>query len=293
MSIKDQLLAESRELNTAVELDSVFESVELSEDVKTKFSAVFESAVKARALTLAETHIQAISERADELVEARVEEEVTEINESVNNYFEHLVESWKEENKVALENGMKADLFESLMASMKAIFVEHNVEIPSESVDVVAELEAEIQESNVELNKLVKTNQSLKEELNARKMESAVKAATADLTESQKEKVATLAEGMKFDDKFQGKLEAIVEMVAAKKSPAEEDKSPAATDKRVEVQTDKAVKKVDQPGESGDKLKRVDESLDGLNGEKPEVIAEAKKPANAMMDQYLRATLGK
>ena len=286
MSLKDQLIAESRNIETAVELDSVFESVELNEDTKTKFSAVFESAVKARALTLAESHIEAISARADELVESRVEEEVSELNESVNTYFDHLVESWKEDNKVALENGMKIDLFESLLGSMKAVFVEHNIEVPAESVNVVAEMEAELAESVVEMNKLVKGNSVLKEELNTLKMTDAVKSATVDLTESQKEKVSTLIEGTKFDDKFQGKLTAIVEMVSASRLSEKDDKDGEDDKGDKEKKDDKGEKskKAEKPD-----AKKIDESLEGLNGEKPDAkpVVESKVPS--FMDQYAAA----
>lgn len=286
MSLKDQLLAESKNIDTAVELDSVFESVELNEDTKTKFSAVFESAVKARALTLAESHIEAISARADELVEARVEEEVSELNESVNTYFDHLVESWKEDNKVALENGMKVDLFESLMASMKAVFAEHNIEVPAESVNVVSELETELEESTAELNKMVRSNRALSEELDALKMKDIVKEATADLTESQKEKVATLVEGTKFDDKFQAKLNAIVEMVSATKTPAESAKSPEDTAAQEKSQTKAATDKTGKDV-AGNKSGKMNEDLDGLNGD-PAPIVESKK-ADPIMAQYVRA----
>lgn len=289
MSLKDQLLSESKNLDTPVELDSVFDNIELNEDTKTKFSAVFESAVKARALTLAESHIEAIAARSEELVEARVEEEVAEINESVNTYFDHLVESWKEENKVALESGMKVDIFESLMGSLKAVFVEHNIEVPTESVNVVTEMEAELAESAEELNKVVKSNKQLREENNALKMADSVKTATANLTESQKEKVATLVEGLKFDDKFQAKLDAIVEMVESK-SPAEEASSPDAPAAQEKAQTKAATEKVGKDV-AGNKTGKIDESLDGLNGD-PVVeaapIVEAKK-LPSYMEQYARA----
>lgn len=44
--LKEQLLAEAQNLDTPVELDSIFESVELSDDVKATFTTVFEQAVK-------------------------------------------------------------------------------------------------------------------------------------------------------------------------------------------------------------------------------------------------------
>ncbi|UQJ95005.1 prohead core pprotein [Klebsiella phage CPRSA] len=53
--LKEQLLAEAQNLDTPVELDSIFESVELSDDVKATFTTVFEQAVKAGAAKLAES----------------------------------------------------------------------------------------------------------------------------------------------------------------------------------------------------------------------------------------------
>lgn len=285
MSLKDQLLEESKTIDTSIELDSVFESVDLNEDLKTQFSAVFESAVKARAITLAESHINAIAERSDELVASKVEEGLQEINESVNTYFDHLVEEWKEDNKIALENGMKVDLFESMMASLKAVFVEHNVEIPTESVNVVSEMELELAESATELNKLVREKRELTNEINSLKMSESVKTATANLTESQKEKVATLVEGYKFDDKFQAKLDAIVEFVS--KSPAEKAKSPEDTAKQEEEQTKKATKQTDA-NSAGNKTGKIDENLDALNGEKQ--LDESKKnEVPDYMQQYISA----
>ena len=70
--LKEQLLAEAQNLDTPVELDSIFESVELSDEVKANFTTVFEQAVKANAVKLAESHINQIAERSDELVEAQV-----------------------------------------------------------------------------------------------------------------------------------------------------------------------------------------------------------------------------
>ncbi|MBQ0740522.1 hypothetical protein J9332_40220, partial [Aquimarina celericrescens] len=61
--LKEQLLAEAQNLDTPVELDSIFESVELSDDVKATFTTVFEQAGKAGAARLAESHITQIPGR--------------------------------------------------------------------------------------------------------------------------------------------------------------------------------------------------------------------------------------
>ncbi|ADM79861.1 prohead core scaffold protein [Aeromonas phage phiAS5] len=215
--LKDQLLAEAKNITLGVELDGIFESVELAPEVKTKFSAVFESVVKQHAANLAESHIAQIAEEADRLVEEKSTEKVAQLSEQVNKYFEHLVETWMEENKLAVDNGIKVQMFESLLGSMKAVFVEHNVSVPEESVNVVAEMEEELREARTELNVALDKVSELKESMIAEKRERIVAEATKDLTEIQKEKVISLSEGIAFGDTFSDKLTAIVEMVSAVK----------------------------------------------------------------------------
>lgn len=218
--LKEQLLAEAQELDSAVELDSIFESVQLSDEVKATFATVFEQAVKNGAVKLAESHITQISERADALVEAQVEERAAAIEgklyEDANKYFEHIAEEWLTQNKEAVTRDIKADLFESLVMGMKELFVEHNVVIPEAQVDIVAELEEELDENVAEVKRLFEVNQGLTGTISGMKREQAIAEATKDLTETQVEKVNSLIEGLQYSDKFEAKLGAIVEMVATK-----------------------------------------------------------------------------
>ncbi|UYD60180.1 capsid assembly scaffolding protein [Aeromonas phage avDM12-TAAL] len=217
MSIKDQLLSEAKNITLGVELDSIFESVELAPEVKAKFSTVFESVVKEHAVKLAESHVEQIAEEADRLVEEKSAEKVEQLSEQVNKYFDHLVENWMEENKIAVDNGIKVQMFESLLGSMKAVFVEHNVVVPEESVDVVAEMEEELREARQELNGALDKVSELKESIVSIKRDQIVAEATKDLTEIQKGKVMSLSEGIPFGETFSDKLTAIVEMVSAVK----------------------------------------------------------------------------
>ncbi|QDH49198.1 prohead core protein [Pantoea phage Phynn] len=234
--LKEQLLAEAQELDSAVELDSILESVQLSDEVKSNFTTVFEQAVKAGAVKLAESHINQISERADELVEAQVEQRSTEIEnrlyEDANKYFDHIAEEWLKENKEAVTRDIKADLFESMIMGMKELFVEHNVIVPEDQVDVVEELEDELAENQAEVSRLFESNQALTGTINSMKRESAIAEATKNLSETQIEKVTSLIEGLQYSDKFESKLGAIVEMVAIKPevTPVQEQKVPTKDD---------------------------------------------------------------
>lgn len=219
--LKEQLLNEAKEITAFVELDAIFESVELDEDVKQTFSTVFETAVKKHALELAESHILSIAEKADKKVEEEVKEKTKKIEESLaltaDKFFEHTADEWLTENKVQVHKGIKADLFESMFQGLKQLVVEHNVVLPEESVDVVAEMEEELEEAKAETSKMFESMTESKAELNALKRTMAVNEATAELTESQQEKVLNLIEGLDYSDTFETKLTAIVEMAKVSK----------------------------------------------------------------------------
>lgn len=216
MTIKQKLMEAAKTIDTAVELDSIFESVELSADMKAKFQTVFESAVKSQAIKLAESHIEDMANKSEELVESKVKEEIGELTETLNTYLDHVAKHWLSENQVAVDNGIKVGMFESLMVGMKELFVEHNVVVPEEAVNVVEELEAEIAEAREELNLALNDKKAIEESMNLLKRDSVVEKAISDLTESQKEKVASLIEGIEYNELFEDKLSAIVEMTATK-----------------------------------------------------------------------------
>lgn len=215
--LKDILLNEAKNIEASVALDSIFESVELSPEVKAKFETVFEATVKKHAVDLAESHIANIAEKAEKEVEKNKEEAEDKaekkLTENASRFFNHIAQEWMNENKLAIDRGIKAELFESIMGGMKELFVEHNVVIPEESVDVVAEMEEELAEANAEIAKLFEGVSTREATINSMLREKAVNESTAGLTDIQKEKVSSLTEGMEYSEQFSSKLGAIVEMV--------------------------------------------------------------------------------
>lgn len=215
--LKEQLLKEAENISATVELDSIFESVNLPDEVKAQFGTVFEMAVKKQAVALAESHIQTIAENADEKVEELVESRITESDqkflETADKFLKVIAADWLAENKVQIENGIKVNLFESMFSGLKDLFVEHNVVVPDESVDVVAEMEDELTEANAKVVELIDKNNTLTESVNDLKREAELKEATAGLTLVQTEKVSSLIEGLTYSEQFTPKLQAIVEMV--------------------------------------------------------------------------------
>lgn len=215
--LKEQLMTEAQNIDVSVALDSIFESVNISPEARETFGTVFEATVKQQAIKLAESHIETIAEKAEEKV-AKAKEEAEEkaekdIQESVARFLDHLGKEWLAENKLAVDRGIKADLFESVMGGMKELFVEHNVVIPEEAVDVVAEMEEELAEQKQETARLFEEVTKRDAYINYVQRETVLGEATRELTESQKEKVSSLVEGMEYSDSFPAKLDAIVNMV--------------------------------------------------------------------------------
>ncbi|ADJ19492.1 head scaffolding protein [Acinetobacter phage 133] len=215
--LKDQLMQEAQKIEASVELDNIFEGVELSPEVRSQFATVFESVVKKHAVALAETHIEAMANLAEskveELVESRIEGVEASLVQTAERFCAHLAESWLKDNQVAIDRGIKADLYESMVMSLKDVFVEHNVVVPEESVDVVAEMEEELAEHAITADKLLKEKEQAVTELNTLKRDTALNEATSGLTLTQKEKVSELVEGVEFSDQFLDKVSAIVGMV--------------------------------------------------------------------------------
>lgn len=270
MSLKDKLLAESSEKlgAVAVELDSIFESVQLDEAVKENVSTAFEQAVRSAAIALAESHIADIASSAEtQLAEgieaARVEVE-TKLYEDADKFLTHLGKEWLKENALQVKTNIKSELFESFASGLKELFIENNVTVPEEQVDVIDELNAELDESAAEIKSLFDKNLALEQQISSLKKEKAISEATAGLTESQKEKVLSLVEGLEYGDSYSPKLSAIVEMVA---NSGQKEQKPIQ-----------------------EQALNIDESAAAVNFE-PEVIVEQNdnKQANNSMAAYLAA----
>lgn len=236
--LKEQLIAEAQTIDASVALDSIFESVNLSPEAKATFGTVFEATVKQHAIKLAESHIQKIAEKAEEEVEKNKEESdekaEKKLKESAAKFLDHVAKEWLAENKLAVDRGIKADLFESMFTGMKELFVEHNVVVPEESVDVVAEMQEELEEQKAETASLFEEVSKRDAYINYIQREVALTEATKDLTESQKEKVGSLVEGMDYSDAFGTKIGAIVEMVKGQVDTAEKPITEAAINNSVD-----------------------------------------------------------
>jgi hypothetical protein len=218
----------SQDLNALVESEAT-----LSEEFKAKAEVIFEAAIKSK-----------LSEEIDRL-EAKYEEELAEevattkadLVEKVDSYLNYVVEQWMEDNKVAVERGLRTEIAEKFMASLKDLFVESYIEVPESKVDLVDELAQEVEELEEQLNAQTGKAIAMAEELEVLKRESIIREASRDLAETQVEKLKSLVADVDFDDEeiFTSKVATVKESYFNKKATTVAEEVEEDGDFEVEV----------------------------------------------------------
>jgi hypothetical protein len=203
------------EIDTTAELDQVMESeATLSDEFKNKTAVIFEAAVKSK---LSE-EVSRLEEQYKEELAEEVSSIKSELVEKVDSYLNYVVETWMEDNKVAIQNGLRTEIAEGFMNKMKDLFVESYIDVPESKVDLVDELASQVDELEESLNQRTGESIKLAEELEQYKRDSIIAEAARDLADTQKEKLAELVAGVDFDDAetFASKVATVKESYFAK-----------------------------------------------------------------------------
>jgi hypothetical protein len=222
------------DVDFSADLDALVESeATLSEEFKAKTAVIFEAAVKSK-----------LSEEIDRLEEAyatELEDEKSAIKadlvEKVDSYLNYVVENWMEENKLAVQAGLRTEIAENFMNSLKDLFVESYVEVPESKVDLVDELTTANEELEEQFNDAMSKAMSLAEELEEYKREAIIREAARGLAETQVEKLKSLVEDVDFEDEdtFAKKVSTIKESYFTKKATETADLT-EETDDAVEAE---------------------------------------------------------
>ena len=181
----------------------------LSEGFKDKASVIFEAALKSK---LSE-HVGRLEEQyAEELAEetSRIEADLVE---KVDGYLNYVVEQWMEDNKVAIESGLRTEIAENFMSALHGVFVENYIDVPESKVDLVDEMSTKIDELEENLNAKIQDNIDLKESVATLSRAQVIREASVGLSEAQAEKLKSLAEDVDFVDveTFEDKVQTIKE----------------------------------------------------------------------------------
>jgi len=220
--------AEPRKIDMKLEdlrkdIESVFSAdTNLSEEFKTQAGKIFEAAVIARV----NNEVEAITADLHEQNAKDFEELKEGLVEKVDSYLNYVVEQWMKDNEVEVENGLRAEVAEDFMLSLKNLFQEHYFEIPADKVDVLEDMSSKVDEITGRLDESIQANIELKAELDAIKRNRIIEQACHDLTSTDAEKMAKLLEGVDFDneDLFTEKVKVVKENHFPKAAPASPEK---------------------------------------------------------------------
>ena len=197
------------DLDVSDDVKALLEGTELSEEFAEKAKTIFEAAVKAK---ISEEYDKLVEHFGNEL-EKQLESAKAELSEEVNGTVNYAVTQWLEENQVAVDRGIRNEITEDFIAGLKNLFEEHYISIPDDKVDVVEGMADSIREMEERLDEQVKANVKLQNRLNESAKINILSTVSEGLADTQKEKLAALAEGLEFvsEESFAKKVATIKE----------------------------------------------------------------------------------
>ena len=200
------------DMNALVESEAT-----LSETFKDKAAVIMEAAVKSKVSEEVARIESELQEEFDEELKTTREEMV----EQIDGYLNYVVEKFMEENKLAIEHGLRTELAEDFMNGLKNLFTESYVDVPESKVDLVDELGTQVRELEEKLNESTEHSIYMYGELEALKRDAIIREHSRDLAETQVEKLKSLAEDIDFEDEetFAQKVSTIKESYFTKKTP--------------------------------------------------------------------------
>jgi hypothetical protein len=203
----------SEDLNALVESEAT-----LSDEFKGKAAIIFEAAITSK-----------VSEEVDRLEESYREELAEEIArtkedlvDKVDGYLNYVVENWMEENKLAIQSGLRTEIAEGFMGKLKDLFTESYIEVPESKVDLVDGLAEQVEELEGKLNEQTGKFIEMSEELDLYKRYEVIREASRGLAQTEVEKLTSLVKDIEFvdEDAFAEKVAIVKESYFKKEKSA-------------------------------------------------------------------------
>ena len=199
------------------DITAILSGADLDEEFQKKATTVFEAAVAAK--------VTSEVAKLKETAESRISEELEKIKEEfagrVENFLSYACEEWMTENELAVEAGLRSEVTEAFMEGLKKLFIESNINIPDESLDVVADMSEKLDEMETRLNEQIEKNVGLHEQVGNYRKNEILTELSRGLAEVQKDKFTSLAEAVEFksEETYREKLGQIKESYFGAKTP--------------------------------------------------------------------------
>ena len=232
---EEEVIEEEEAIDIEADVQALLEGEELSEEFQSKARTIFEGAIRSKVATikedLQEAYAEALVEELDSIKAG--------LTERVDAYLEYVADEWMQENALQVEQGLKTEMTESFLEGMKSLFEEHYVTIPEDKYDVLNSMVDKLDEMESKLNEQIDRNVALNRRLAESNADGVFASVSEGLADTQKEKLATLAENVEFESEtdYREKLVTLKESYFPSKTSAPKSTSENLSE---EVSTDEA-----------------------------------------------------
>ena len=212
---------EESELDIKADVDALVGDSDLSEEFKQKAATIFEAAIKAK--------VKEESQRLQGEYETKLKEDTeahkADVVEKVDSYLNYVVEEWMQENKIAIERGIKGEIAEDFIGGLKKLFEDHYIDVPDDKYNVLEDQASKIEDLEKKLNEEIEKNVTSHKTIGELKRDDIAKAVSESLTDVEKEKFNKLAEEVEYsnEEDFTTKVTTIKESYFGKQEAKSND----------------------------------------------------------------------
>tara|TARA_B100000768_G_scaffold178574_1_gene194603 strand:- start:4059 stop:5180 length:1122 start_codon:yes stop_codon:yes gene_type:complete len=218
---KDQMKKETLELDIKADVDALVGDSDLSEEFKQKAATIFETAIKAKV----KEEAQKLQSEYETKLQENTEAHKADVVEKVDSYLNYVVEEWMQENKIAIERGIKGEIAEDFIGGLKKLFEDHYIDVPDDKYNVLEDQASKIEDLEKKLNEEIEKNVTSHKTIGELKREDIAKSVSEDLTDVEKEKFNKLAEEVEYsnEEDFTTKVTTIKESYFGKQEVKSDD----------------------------------------------------------------------
>ena len=219
------------EIDVSEDVSALIDGEELSEEFKTKAATIFEAAVKSKISKIRKQ----LRDESKKDSEDRTEAMQKEMTEKMDEYMNYVVKEWMEENKLAVEQGVRNEVTESFISGLKKLFEEHYIDVPSEKEDVFESLVQEVAELETKLDEQTQKHMDTAKELNTYKAKDMFHEITDGMVATDIEKMKELTEDVDYesDEQYKEKLNIIKNSYFKSDKKLDDNKKTAGTNKKI------------------------------------------------------------
>jgi hypothetical protein len=195
---EEEVVAEQEEVievNIEDDINALIAGEQLSEDFQEKARTIFEAAINSKVSIIKED----LEAEYAKVLQEEIDSTKIQLTERVDSYLEYVAGEWLEENSLAVEQGLKAEMSESFLTGMKSLFEEHYVSIPEDKYDVLESMVNKLDDMEEKLNEQIDKNVNLTKRLSESKSDGILSDVSEGLAVTQKDKLASLAESVEFE----------------------------------------------------------------------------------------------